>query len=42
VGDRERLLNAGFDGYLSKPLQVQKLFEEMARVLEQISKERHG
>jgi CheY-like chemotaxis protein len=40
VGDRERLLNAGFDGYLSKPLQVQKLFEEMARVLEQISKER--
>jgi signal transduction histidine kinase/CheY-like chemotaxis protein len=41
VGDQERLLNAGFDGYLSKPLQVANLFEEMARVLEQILKERH-
>lgn len=40
VGDQERLLNAGFDGYLAKPLQVANLFEEMARVLEQISKER--
>ncbi len=39
VGDRERLLNAGFDGYLSKPLQVASLFEEMANVLEQINKE---
>ncbi|MDK9716566.1 MAG: ATP-binding protein [Trichlorobacter sp.] len=42
VGDRERLLNAGFDGYLAKPLQVSKLFEEMARVLELISKEKRG
>lgn len=42
VGDRERLLNAGFDGYLPKPLQVAGLFEEMARVLEQIRKERHA
>ena len=42
VGDRERLLNAGFDGYLAKPLQVSKLFEEMARVLEQIGKEKRG
>ena len=42
VGDRERLLNAGFDGYLAKPLQVPKLFEEMARVLEQIGKEKRG
>jgi signal transduction histidine kinase/ActR/RegA family two-component response regulator len=40
VGDRERLLNAGFDGYLAKPLQVSKLFEEMARVLEQIGREK--
>lgn len=40
VGDRERLLNAGFDGYLAKPLQVAKLFEEMARVLEQIGREK--
>ncbi len=39
VGDRERLLHAGFDGYLSKPLQVSKLFEEMARVLEAIKHE---
>lgn len=42
VGDRERLLNAGFDGYLAKPLQVDKLFEEMARVLELISKEKRA
>ena len=42
VGDRERLLNAGFDGYLAKPLQVHKLFEEMASVFEQIGKERHS
>lgn len=40
VGDRERLLHAGFDGYLSKPLQAAALFVEMARVLEQIAKER--
>lgn len=40
LGDQERLLNAGFDGYLSKPLQVDKLFETMAKVLEQISEER--
>lgn len=40
VVDQERLLNAGFDGYLAKPLQIANLFEEMARVLEQISKER--
>ena len=40
VGDQERLMNAGFDGYLAKPLQVANLFEEMARVLEQISKEK--
>lgn len=42
VGDRERLLNAGFDAYLAKPLQVGKLFEEMARVLEMIGKERRS
>ena len=40
VGDRERLLEAGFDGYLPKPLQVAALFGEMARVLEQIARER--
>lgn len=42
VGDRERLLNAGFDGYLPKPLQVASLFEEMARVMEHIRKEKHA
>ncbi len=42
VGDRERLLNSGFDGYLSKPLQVAKLFQEMARVIEEISNERRS
>jgi signal transduction histidine kinase/ActR/RegA family two-component response regulator/HAMP domain-containing protein len=40
VGDRERLLHAGFDGYLPKPLQAAALFVEMARVFEQIAKER--
>jgi len=39
-GDKERLLEAGFDGYLSKPVQVSTLLSEMARVLEAIAKER--
>jgi signal transduction histidine kinase/CheY-like chemotaxis protein len=32
-GDRERLLEAGFDGYVSKPLYIKDLLEEMKRVL---------
>jgi CheY-like chemotaxis protein len=34
-GDRERILNAGFDGYLSKPLNPSSLTEELDRVLTQ-------
>jgi signal transduction histidine kinase/ActR/RegA family two-component response regulator len=33
-GDKERLLEAGFDGYISKPLQINELISEMKRVLE--------
>ncbi len=32
AGDKERCLAAGMDGYLSKPLRVQQLFDVIARV----------
>ena len=32
-GDRERFLREGFDGYVSKPLQLTDLVSEMKRVL---------
>ncbi|MHC5114055.1 MAG: hybrid sensor histidine kinase/response regulator [Planctomycetota bacterium] len=32
-GDRERCFEAGMDGYVSKPVKRQTLFEEMSRVL---------
>ncbi len=32
-GDREEVLNAGFDGYLSKPLDAALLAKEMQRLL---------
>src|ERR1700726_663273 len=32
-GDQERILNSGFDGYLSKPINPSSLAEELARVL---------
>jgi CheY-like chemotaxis protein len=33
-GDRERFLEEGFDGYVSKPMAVDELIEEMKRVLD--------
>jgi CheY-like chemotaxis protein len=33
VGDRERCLRAGMDGYVAKPFQVQSLLSAMAQVL---------
>jgi CheY-like chemotaxis protein len=32
-GDRERCLEAGMDGYVAKPFEVQILFREMAQAL---------
>lgn len=32
-GDRERILNSGFDGYLSKPVNPSSLTEELDRLL---------
>jgi two-component system cell cycle response regulator DivK len=32
LGDRERILSAGFDGYVSKPIDRQSLRDELARV----------
>ena len=32
-GDREQVLQAGFDGYLSKPINATALAEEMGRLL---------
>jgi len=33
-GDRERILAAGFDGYVSKPFRLQELLDAVARTLE--------
>jgi CheY-like chemotaxis protein len=33
-GDKERCLEAGMDGYVSKPVKRQTLFAEIERVLE--------
>ena len=33
AGDREKLLKSGFDGYISKPVQMDQLMAEMGRVI---------
>ena len=33
LGDKEKYLNMGFDGYLSKPLKTKELMDEMVRVV---------
>jgi len=32
-GDREKVMEAGFDGYLSKPINFQELTQELGRLL---------
>ena len=32
AGDKEKLIEAGFDGYISKPVQMTRLLAEMGRV----------
>jgi two-component system CheB/CheR fusion protein len=39
-GDREKLLESGFDGYVGKPIQMNLLLAEMLRVL--VGKGNHG
>jgi CheY-like chemotaxis protein len=34
VGDRERLIAAGFDDYLAKPIRVRELMERVRRLCE--------
>lgn len=41
-GDRERFLAMGFDGYVSKPLEVDELVREMKRVMETVPARTHG
>ena len=31
-GDREQFLSSGFDGYISKPVEIQQLAAELERV----------
>jgi two-component system, cell cycle response regulator DivK len=40
-GDRERILNSGFDGYLSKPINAKLLVKELDRLLHK-GKERNA
>jgi CheY-like chemotaxis protein len=36
-GDQERVLNSGFDGYLSKPINPSSLTKELDRLLNRVS-----
>ncbi len=33
IGDKERIMEAGFDGYVSKPINRKELFDEFCRIL---------
>jgi CheY-like chemotaxis protein len=37
-GDREAILSSGFDGYISKPIQADALFEQVDRILNRSKK----
>jgi two-component system cell cycle response regulator DivK len=41
-GDRERVMAAGFDGYLSKPINVDSLVQEIERLLARKSSAKAG
>jgi CheY-like chemotaxis protein len=41
-GDREKILNSGFDGYLSKPLNPSALTEELDRLLAKSGQPTHA
>lgn len=40
AGDREKILRAGFDGYISKPIDTRKLPEIVKRYLEKVKSEK--
>jgi PAS domain S-box-containing protein len=40
-GDKERFLEAGFDGYVSKPLSIKELVQEMNRLTSFIVNDKH-
>ena len=35
-GDRERCIEAGMDGYVTKPIKAQMMFQEIQRVLAEL------
>jgi CheY-like chemotaxis protein len=39
-GDRERVLDAGFDGYIPKPIRVARLLPELKDILQNVKRER--
>ena len=38
-GDREKIINSGFDGYLSKPVNSGSLFQELDRLVARTAKQ---